>query len=375
METSAVTKQSSVYSHDPGLLPPNQFRGHKGARVRGPSPVSSRSGWLAMRPIHGRWAVSARRPVLTRLLLVCWLLCTWAVGPALAGTGSIAWVTPAVQAPRVQYQLMNSGAVGGQVSFHVYLPEAYTLQPSRRFPVLYYLHGSDSVLSGIAAVSAAFDNAIAAGEIPPLIVVFPNGLPNGMWCDAESGLQPVESMVVNDLIPTVDTRFRTLPGPRARLVEGFSMGGYGAARLGLRYPQLFGGYSMLGAGPLQLDFLAINPNYQPLPLRQQILAEVYGNSLAVFELRSPWRLAEAPGAALTGQISRQLIGTLDSTLQPNRDFHQHLLGLGFNRSYVEVPGVGHAVLALMDTLGGAYWQFHRDALREADLLLRDGFED
>jgi enterochelin esterase-like enzyme len=310
--------------------------------------------------------------LLASLLLGSWLLFKAAVSPLTAG--SVPWVTPAVQAPKVYYQLMNSGAVGGQVSFHVYLPDAYALEPSRRFPVLYYLHGSDSVLTGIAAIAAAIDTAVIAGEIPPVIVVFPNGLPYGMWCNAESGLQPVESMVINDLIPTVDVRFRTLPGPRARIVEGFSMGGYGAARLGLLYPQLFGGYSMLAAGPLQLDFLADNPNYQPLALRQQILAQVYGNSLAVFESRSPWRLAEAPGATMQQQISRQLIGTLDSTLQPNRDFHQHLLELGFVHVYIEVPGVGHAVLPMMQALGSAYWQFHRDALRDADLLLRDGFE-
>lgn len=316
-----------------------------------------------------RW-VRAMRVLGVALLLQCPAAILAQPAPA----GTIPWLTPAVSAPNVLYQLMNSTAVGGQVSFHVYLPSAYFDKPLRRFPVVYYLHGSNSVTTGIAPVSAAFNAAIAANEIPPLIVVFPNGLPFGMWCDAESGLQPVESMVIRDLIPTVDARFRTLPGRRARVVEGFSMGGYGAARLGLTYPSLFAGYSMLGAGPLQLDFLADNPDYQPLVLRQQILAQVYGNSLAVFELRSPWRLAQMLSATTTGQISRQLIGTLDFTLQPNRDFAQHMLVLGFAHRYTEVAGVGHAVLPMMQALGSSYWQFHRDSLRDADLLWRHGFE-
>lgn len=81
-----------------------------------------------------------------------------------------------------------------------------------------------------------------------------------------------------------------------------------------------------------------------------------------------------PASPSPNRRLRQLIGTRDSTLQPNRDFHPHLLELGFTHGYTEVPGVGHAVLPMMQALGSAYWQFHRDALRHADLLLRDGFE-
>jgi enterochelin esterase-like enzyme len=287
--------------------------------------------------------------------------------------GSPIWVTPAVTAPGVTRQVFDSAAVGAPVSFHVYRPPAYDAQPQRRFPVLYWLHGSGSVLAGIATVAGMFDAAIAAGQIPPLLVVFPNGLEYGMWCDAESGLQPVESMLVDDLLPVVDARFRTLPQARARLLEGFSMGGYGTARLALLYPDRFGAASMLGAGPLQLDFLVDDPNLQPIELRRRILAEVYGDSPVVFEARSPWRLAEllppAPGYRL-----RQLIGTLDFTLGPNRDFHQRLDALGIDHDYREVPNVGHSVPGLVGALGAEFWAFHRESLAEFDTEFADGFE-
>jgi S-formylglutathione hydrolase FrmB len=151
------------------------------------------------------------------------------------------------------------------------------------------------------------------------------------------------------------------------------MGGYGAARFALLYPDRFGAASMLGAGPMQLDFLVEDPNLQPIELRQRILAEVYGNSPAVFEARSPWRLAEqnppAPGYRL-----RQIIGTLDFTLGRNRNFHVHLDGLGIAHDYIEVPGVDHSVPGIINTLGDGFWSFHREALREVDTLLADGFE-
>jgi enterochelin esterase-like enzyme len=306
--------------------------------------------------------------------LVSALLLTSSALPGIAVAGAPpAWVTPPVTAPNVSQHLFFSAAVGAAVSYHVYLPDAYTSEPLRRFPVLYWLHGSNSVLTGITPVSAAFDAAIDAGQLPPLILVFANGLPQGMWCNAESGLQPVESMLVDDLLPEVDLRFRTVADPRARLVEGFSMGGYGTARMALRHPDRFGAASMLGAGPLQLDFLVDDPNLQPIEVRQRILEEVYGNSLAVFEARSPWRLAElkppAPGYRL-----RQIIGTLDFTLGPNRDFHNHLDALGIGHSYTEVANAGHSVPAIINALGPAFWAFHREALADADQLWVNGFE-
>ncbi|HWS28265.1 MAG TPA: alpha/beta hydrolase-fold protein [Xanthomonadales bacterium] len=314
--------------------------------------------------------LAATGRMLTRILAL--VLCTMP-GLALAGSAPPVWVTAPVNAPNVSQQVFVSQAVGAPVSYHVYLPDAYAEHPQRRFPVLYWLHGSDSVTAGIAQVSAIFDAAIAAGHIPPLILVFANGLPLGMWCDADSGLQPVESMVVDDLIPEVDHRFRTIPEARSRLVEGFSMGGYGAARYGLKYPDRFGATSILGAGPLQLDFLVEDPNLQPIELRRYVLAQVYGNSLAVFEAHSPWRLAEQqllpPGYRL-----RQVVGTLDFTLGPNRDFHTHLDELGIGHDYVELPNVSHSPTGIINALGAEFWTFHRQALLDADRLLGDGFE-
>ena len=289
--------------------------------------------------------------------------------------GGLPWVVPPVLAPNVIHATFDSAAVGAQVSFHAWLPDAYSTEPARRFPVLYWLHGSNSVSTGIAPVSAAFATAVQQGLIPPMIVVFPNGLPHGMWCDATSGLQPVESMLVDDLIPEIDARFRTIAAPRARLLEGFSMGGYGAARLGLRHAAQFAGVSMLGAGPLQLDFLADGEGLAPIKLRRQILATVYGNSPAIFEMQSPWRLAESLGTTLpAGFPLRQIIGTLDFTLPANRDFHQHLLTIGLEHAYLELPGVGHSVPAVIAAMGPEFWRFHRDALRGIDVIAADGFE-
>jgi pimeloyl-ACP methyl ester carboxylesterase len=302
-------------------------------------------------------------------LLVFLILC------CSCGVSAQTWVTPPVQAPGVEYRVLASPAVGGNVSYHVWLPPQYASEPDRRFPVLVWLHGSGGGLAGIAPLAAVFDAAVRAGQLPPLIVVFPNGLPDGMWCDAASGLQPVESMLMQDLIPDVDARYRTLPVARARIVEGFSMGGYGAARLGLKYRERFAGFSMLGAGPMQLDFLAEGSNLVPLAERIRILNLVYGGSTAIFEAQSPWRIAEGLAPTWpTGVPIRIAIGAQDPTVPANRAFRDHLVSLGIARRYTEVPGVGHSTIPLIEAMGDAYFSFHREALQFADRLHADGFE-
>ena len=302
------------------------------------------------------------------VLLAGWLL-------LLAPAAAHQWVTEPVSAPGVEYHVFDSAAVGGPVSFHIFLPPEYAAEPERRFPVLYWLHGSNGVLGGIEPMAQRIEMAIANGHLPPLIVAFPNGLPFGMWVDAASGLQPVESMLVHDLIAHVDANFRSIPSPAARMLDGFSMGGYGAARLGLRYWRCFAGFSMNGAGPLQLDFLEPSPEFVPLPLRRQILAEVYGNDPAIFAAESPLMLAALHGPDLpSGYPIRQIIGTEDSMLRTNREFRDHLSALGVAQEFIELPGVGHNMVQIMNTMGPEFWRFYRETLAGAERVFADGFE-
>jgi predicted peptidase len=61
----------------------------------------------------------------------------------------VEWVTRAVTAPRVTQQTFQSTAVGRLVSYHLYVPAAYDTDAARRFPVVYWLHGSGGGLPGI----------------------------------------------------------------------------------------------------------------------------------------------------------------------------------------------------------------------------------
>ncbi|MCC5835064.1 MAG: hypothetical protein JJU20_10055 [Opitutales bacterium] len=277
------------------------------------------------------------------------------------------WVTPPATSSFALFRLFQSEVIQAPVSYHIYLPRAYEQQPLRRFPVIYWLHGSGPGVLGIPALTQYFHNAIQSGRIPPLIVVFPNGLPDGMWCNSKDGTQAIESMVIDELIPYIDNHYRTISDRSGRIIEGFSMGGYGAARLGLSYPDLFGAWSMMGAGPLQLDFLEDHPRLVPLESRLAIFASVFGNDMEYFESQSPWRIAQSKVETLPEDLLiRQIVGTADSMVVDNRRLHTHFTELGVSHDYIELQGIGHNTIQVLNALGTSNFEFYNRALNKND---------
>ena len=207
----------------------------------------------------------------------------------------------------------------------------------------------------------AVNEAIAAGKLPPCLVVFVNGLPMGMYVDWTDGSAPVESMILKDLLPHVDATYRTVAAREGRLLDGFSMGGYGAARLGFKHPELFGAVSIVGAGPLQPE-LKSAPRASPIKA-EEVLRRAYGGDQANFREASPRRLAERNAKVLKeGSLIRMVIGDRDETFANNADFHRPLEILGIPHGWTVIPGVGHDPDRVFDAMGDANWGFYRQAL-------------
>lgn len=282
-----------------------------------------------------------------------------------ASAAAAQWTTPPVEAPGVEYRTFHSPTANATVSFHVYLPPQYGEDPTARFPAIYWLHGAGSPIAGIPAIRTWFANAMAEGRIPPMLVIFPNGMGASMWCDSKNGEVPMESVVIDDLLPHVDAAFRTIASRRGRIVEGFSMGGHGAGRLGLRRPDLFAGVSMVGAGPMQLDFMEAPKGTDVPPKQRAALYEmVWGSDPEYYLAQHPWTIAAQRAAAHTASRTRLRVvcGELDAMLPPNLEFGTHLEALAFPHDLRAIPGVGHQALATMQGLGESNWQFYLDAI-------------
>ena len=286
---------------------------------------------------------------------------TGAVGAAPSAPAvPLQWMTPVVEAPRVAYHSFESRAARTRVSYHLYTPAVYARDPERRFPVVYWLHGSGGGVQGIPQLARLVDEAIEAGRAPPFLVVFVNGLRLGMYVDWKDGRAPLETMIVKELVPHIDATFRTIPTREGRLLDGFSMGGYGAARFGFKYPEMFRAVSIMGAGPLQ-ETLDRTPRASRKKV-DELLQEVYGGDQADFRAVSPRRHAAENAAVIArDSLVRMVIGSRDETLGNNLAFHEHLVGLGIPHDWIVVEGVGHDPMRLLQALGDRHWAFYRKA--------------
>ncbi|HMP02924.1 MAG TPA: alpha/beta hydrolase-fold protein [Gemmatales bacterium] len=310
------------------------------------------------------------RPLQVRGLAILVTFVALAPCAAQSSTGlpdrTLPWVTDEVNAPRVAYRKFHSKSLGGDVSYHVFTPAAYD-RTEERLPVLYWLHGTDGGVVGVRPMARLFNDAMQAGKVPAMIVVFVNGLPRRLWADSKDGASPVETVFIKDVIPDVDKKFRTLAQREGRILEGFSMGGYGAARLGFKHPDLFAGISILAGGPLDLEFMGPRARQNPR-LRELILRDVCANDLNYFKAISPWTIAETAAAALRDYqtVIRHAVGDLDDTCGLNRHFHKRMTDLQIAHEYFELPNVGHDAPALLAALGDRNDRFYWRVLEPAD---------
>ena len=129
----------------------------------------------------------------------------------------------------------------------------------RRYPVLYYLHGlfehdrSWSEHSG----QQTWESLMSQGKIGKFIVVMPEG-GKSFYVNSFDGKERYEDFFIQELVPAIDHKYRTIARRETRGISGVSMGGYGALHLGMQHPDVFGSASAHSAA-----LIAKFPN--PLP--------------------------------------------------------------------------------------------------------------
>ncbi|HLH44570.1 MAG TPA: alpha/beta hydrolase-fold protein [Bryobacteraceae bacterium] len=178
----------------------------------------------------------------------------------------------------------------------VYLPPGYAQETSRRYPVVYLLHGytnsdigwfgpdSRGSFANGNTMSAAADRAFALGGANQLILAMPNAytLYQGSMFSNSVTTGDWESFIAKDLVEYMDSHYRTIPARASRGLAGHSMGGYGTIRIAMKYPQVFSSIYILSA-------CCLTPNLNPNP-QSSARAEI---------LKSPEEAAGAERAVAT----------------------------------------------------------------------------
>lgn len=138
----------------------------------------------------------------------------------------------------------------------IYLPAEYKNNPSKKYPVLYLLHGSggdENAWVEAGAAAEIMDNMIAQGKAVPMIVVMPNGIEN---LDAAPGESPymtatpsamnvssmlgkIEKVFVPEIVDYIDSHYRTIPQKSSRAIAGLSLGGLQTIYISANNPDVF----------------------------------------------------------------------------------------------------------------------------------------
>lgn len=134
----------------------------------------------------------------------------------------------------VQQILFHSPSTGSERRAFVYTPPGYAEAKANRYPVLYLQHGwgeDETAWFNQGRANLIMDNLIAARQTRPFIIVTTYGMTNDIRPGQPGGLaafkiQPFETVLVDELIPYVDSHFRTIPDARHRAMAGLSMGGF-----------------------------------------------------------------------------------------------------------------------------------------------------
>src|SRR5579872_2237934 len=258
----------------------------------------------------------------------------------------------------LKFKTFHSATIQADVSYMIYLPPDYEQDKDTRYPVLYQLPASGGTPRRDGPqVTGRIDKAIRAKRIGPMIIVVVNGLAgNTMYADTHDGQYPLESVIIKDLIPHIDATYRTIARRESRAVNGFSMGGFGAAHLGFKYPDVFGVDSIM-APPL------VEPGLTGLPAQAwgRLFPTAMDGDMDYWKTNNPFDLAVENAARLRDRTFIRIVAHSESGhwLAPQCEkLHRILVDNMIQHEYCLLLNVkAHNPNWCMDTLGDAAFSF------------------
>jgi S-formylglutathione hydrolase FrmB len=202
---------------------------------------------------------------------------------------------------RVEYTEFDSSSLNQKVRCAISLPASYDEKKQQRYPVVIFLHGlnNDERSWETEGMQARLEELRAAGKVGDFLIAMPYGA-NSFYLNAKDGAR-YEDAIVKDFLPFVDKNYRTMAKPAARVIEGISMGGYGALLIAFKHPELFSAVAAHSAALFdELPTPPADPADRRAGFRYALAAKLFGTppDAAYFQANSPLTLARANAAAI-----------------------------------------------------------------------------
>jgi S-formylglutathione hydrolase FrmB len=211
-------------------------------------------------------------------------------------------VVPGAKPATVEHITIHGASLEGNLEGNavdrpalVILPPSYAKEKQRRYPVVYALHGYSigaEQWSKEIHVPQTAEGAWAQGA-REVIIVMPDSktVHNGSMYSSSATTGDFERYVVHDVVTYIDAHYRTIPKRESRGLVGHSMGGYGASRLGMRHPEVFGVLYIMS--PCCMSSRGAGPNGADLEKAVAGLTSPAGASNLSFFVRAQLAVASA----------------------------------------------------------------------------------
>jgi endo-1,4-beta-xylanase len=261
----------------------------------------------------------------------------------------------------VSHHVYRSDAMKRDVGYCIYLPPGYAKDQTKRYPVIYNLHGANGNEVRTIHNAEVLHEGITKGRWPEMIMVFPNGGRGTMYQDSADGRFLAETTFIKELIPHIDETYRTIAGRHGRCIEGFSMGGRGSTHLALKHPDMF--CSLFNqAGNVYPASQMTGPEFA-----DKWPTSYLGTDPAKLNDNDSFVLLEKNLARIKGKLRIQIAcGTKDDSHLPSvRDFHQALLKHGVDHTYIEIEGLAHNQQQMIEVFRPVWFDYHVESLRRA----------
>jgi len=168
----------------------------------------------------------------------------------------------------VQQILFPSKSTGTSRRAFVYTPPSYYKDQAKKYSVLYLQHGwgeDETAWANQGRANLIMDNLIAEGKIKPFIIVMTYGMTNDIKFGSLGRVDfttPFQTVLVNELIPYVDTNFRTLSDQPHRAMAGLSMGGMETKIITMANLDKFAYIGLLSGGTFSMDDVNKTPGFK-----------------------------------------------------------------------------------------------------------------
>jgi len=182
---------------------------------------------------------------------------------------SLVFCVSALANGRVETVRFQSKLINTTLPYNIILPSDYDTSKTTRYPVLYLLHG----LTGHYNDWVSRTNIADYAADYRIIIVMPEGNDGWYTDSAAVPTDKYESYILQELIPDVQQRYRTIEARYARAIAGLSMGGYGAIKFGLKSPSTF-----VFAASMSGAFMVTRLTEKEIPKNWQDSIKLFGDT-------------------------------------------------------------------------------------------------